>query len=71
MCLVNRRGLGKANHIDMQNLWIQDASKSQKIRHEEGGCERKPRRLDDETTTGTKDRAAYENHRAVNSWSNI
>ena len=28
MCLVNRRGLGKAMHIDMQNLWIQEASKS-------------------------------------------
>ena len=28
MCLVNRRGLGKANHVDMQNLWIQEASKS-------------------------------------------
>ena len=22
------RGLGKAKHVDMQNLWIQDASKS-------------------------------------------
>ena len=28
MCLANRRGLGKAKHVDMQNLWIQDASKS-------------------------------------------
>ena len=28
MCLVNRRGLGKAKHVDMQNLWIQGASKS-------------------------------------------
>ena len=28
MCLVNRRGLGKANHVDMQNLWIQEAFKS-------------------------------------------
>ena len=28
MCLVNRRGLGKARHVDMQNLWIQEASKS-------------------------------------------
>ena len=27
MCLVNRRGLGKAKHVDMQNLWIQEASK--------------------------------------------
>ena len=28
MCLVNRRGLGKANHVDMHNLWMQEASKS-------------------------------------------
>ena len=28
MCLINRRGLGKAKHVDMQNLWIQEASKS-------------------------------------------
>ena len=28
MCLVNRRGLGEATHVDMQNLWIQEASKS-------------------------------------------
>ena len=28
MCLVNRRGLGKAKDVDMQNLWIQEASKS-------------------------------------------
>ena len=28
MCLVNRRGLGKAKHVDMQSLWMQEASKS-------------------------------------------
>ena len=28
MGLVNRRGLGKAKHVDVQNLWIQGASKS-------------------------------------------
>ena len=28
MGLVNRRGLGKAKHVDMQILWIQEASKS-------------------------------------------
>ena len=27
MCLVHRRGLGMAKHVDMQNLWIQEASK--------------------------------------------
>ena len=31
MCLVNRRGLGKAKHVDIQNLWIQEASKSGKF----------------------------------------
>ena len=28
VCLVNRTGRGKAKHVDMQNLWIQEASKS-------------------------------------------
>ena len=28
MCLVNRRELAKAKHVDMQNLWIQEVSKS-------------------------------------------
>ena len=28
VCLVNRRGLGKAKHVVRQNLWIQEASKS-------------------------------------------
>ena len=28
VCMVSRRGLGKGKHVDMQNLWIQGASKS-------------------------------------------
>ena len=28
MCLVKRGGLDKARHVGMQNLWIQEASKS-------------------------------------------
>ena len=28
---VNHRGLGKAKHVDVQNLWIQEASKSGKF----------------------------------------
>ena len=28
MCLVNRTGLGKAKHVDVQNLWIPEASKA-------------------------------------------
>ena len=31
MCLVNRRGLGKAKHVDVQNLWIQEAYRSGKF----------------------------------------
>ena len=31
VCLVNRRGLGKAKHVDMQNLWIQEAYKSKRF----------------------------------------
>ena len=30
-CLVNRRGLGKAKHVDMQNSWIQEASKPKRF----------------------------------------
>ena len=31
MCLVNRKGLGKAKHVDIQNVWIQEASKAGKF----------------------------------------
>ena len=31
LCPVNRKGLGTAKHVDMQNLWIQEASKSGKF----------------------------------------
>ena len=31
MCLVNRRGLGKAKHVDLHHLWIQEASKSGRL----------------------------------------
>ena len=31
MCLVNRRGLGKAKHVNVQHLWTQEASKSEKL----------------------------------------
>ena len=42
MCPVNHRGLGKAKHVDMQNLWIQEVSQSE-ARHEESGDDREPR----------------------------
>ena len=29
MCLVNRRDVGKAKHVSVQHLWIQEASKSE------------------------------------------
>ena len=31
MCLVNSRGQGKVKHVDMQNLWIQEASNSKRF----------------------------------------
>ena len=37
MCLVNRRGLGKAKHVDMQNRWIQP------VHHEESRHEAEDR----------------------------
>ena len=31
MCLVNCREFGKAKHVNVQHLWIQEASKSEKF----------------------------------------
>ena len=62
-CLVNRRGLANAKHVDMQNLRIQKGLQVKKVRREEGGYEREP--LPTQMTKpmhGTKDRAGYENH---------
>ena len=42
MCLVNRRGLGKAKHVDKQNLWIQEASKSKGFVTKKVGTNVKP-----------------------------
>ena len=68
MCFVNRKGLGKAKHVDMQNLWIQEASKSGSSRAK--SHERKPSRLDDETAAKTEGRATHEYHglRVPESW---
>ena len=61
MCLVNRRGAGQgktrrhAELVDTRSLQVK------MVCHEEGEYEREPHRLHDETT-GTKDRAADENH---------
>ena len=35
MCLVNRRRMGKSQHVDMENLRIQEASKSGRFYDEE------------------------------------
>ena len=35
--LVNRRGLGKAKHVDMQSLWLQEASKSNRFATKKNG----------------------------------
>ena len=56
LCLVNRRGperktRRRAELVDTISFQVK------KVRHEEGRYEREPRRLDDETTTRTKDRA--------------
>ena len=61
MCLVNRSGLGKTKCVDMSNFWIQEASKLKRFVTEKVEYERERRRLDDETTAGTKDCAACEN----------
>ena len=42
MCLVNCRGLGKAKHVDKQNLWIQEASKSGRFVMKKVGTSVKP-----------------------------
>ena len=42
MCLVNRKGLGKAKHVDMQNLWTQEASKAERFVTKKVGTNVKP-----------------------------
>ena len=59
MCLVNRRGLGKAKHVDMQNLWIQEASKSGRFVTKRVGTSVNPADL---MTNETENRAAQEHH---------
>ena len=71
MCLVNSRGLGMMLHVDMQNLWIQKPPSQRGSSRRRSVLKREPRRLDDETTTGTKDRADYEKSWAMNSWDNL
>ena len=54
MCLVNRRGLGKAKHVDMQNLWVQEAFKSKSFFTKNVRSNVNPIDLMTKTTTGTE-----------------
>ena len=60
MCLVNSRGLGKAKHVDMQNLWIQEDSKSRRFVTKKVVANENA--TDDETTTRTENLAVDGNH---------
>ena len=42
MCLVNRRGLGKAKHVNVQHLWTQEASKYEKLVTKKAGTHVNP-----------------------------
>ena len=50
---LDASALGKAKHVDMQNPWIQEASKSGRFVTEEGRHEREPSRFNDETAAET------------------
>ena len=69
MCLVKRRGLGKARRyaesVDTGGFQIRP------VRHEESRHERETSRLDDKTAGKAEDRAAHEHHglRIHESWS--
>ena len=52
---VNRKPLGKAKHVDMQNLWIQEASKSGRFATKKVGHEHESRRPGDETACKAED----------------
>ena len=58
MCLVNRRGLGKAKHVDMQSVDTGGIQVRQ-VRHKAGRHEREPSRLNHETAAETENRAAH------------
>ena len=55
MCLVKPQGTGQAKHGDMQNLWIQEASKSGRFITKKVGTNVKPSRLHDEAGGETED----------------
>ena len=53
MCLVSRRGLGKAKHVDAESVDTRGIQVRQ-VRHEEVRREREPSRLNDETAAETE-----------------
>ena len=61
MWLVNRKGLGKAKHVDIESVDT-GGIQVRKVRHEEGRHEREPSRLNDETSAEIENRAAHEHH---------
>ena len=54
MCLVNRRGLGKAKHLNVQHLRTQEASKSEKPATKKVGTYVNPADLMTKPTVETK-----------------
>ena len=60
VCLVNRRGLGKAKHVDMQNLWILEDSKSGWFITKKVGTNVNPADLMTKPLPRSKDRATHE-----------
>ena len=54
MCKVNRRGQGKAKHVDMQNPVHAGGTQAKKTHPEESRYEREPRRVNDETDGETE-----------------
>ena len=62
MCLVSRRGLGKAKHVDVQNQWIQEASKSGRFVTKNVGKSMNPADLMTKPVAETESRATHEPH---------
>ena len=62
ICLVNLRGLGKAKHVDMQKLWIQEASKSGRFMTKKVGTNVNPADLMTNSATQTENRTIDELH---------
>ena len=62
MCLVSRRGLGKAKRVDMQNLWIQEASKSGQSVAKKVGTNVNPADVMTKAAAEAKGRATLESH---------